>query len=209
MTAVASSQLGVGTIQQTSNHEIISDYVKPQLRQPLPHPSTHAANNNTPVHQGVLAQENGRRKRPSDRSADPRHLAVSRSNSGRLGQPAQTPAESSLGQDPHGIRPKGQLLRANTDIGPRRESHASRPNVTEENWELRHGWEDQYNSSEYLGLLSSVSRWSACAIEGRRARTEADHVGGRPSTCITPKSATIRAASRRMKIIIIRRKNGE
>ena len=27
---------------------------------------------------------------------------------------------------------------------------------TEQNWELRHGWEEQYNSEEYLHLLSSV-----------------------------------------------------
>ena len=53
-------------------------------------------------------------------------------------------------------RPNRQLLRANTDYGPRRQSPSTGPKVAEENWELRHGWEDQYNSSEYLGLLSSV-----------------------------------------------------
>ena len=28
---------------------------------------------------------------------------------------------------------------------------------TQDNWQMRHGWEDQYNSEEYLSLLSSVS----------------------------------------------------
>lgn len=53
---------------------------------------------------------------------------------------------------------RGQLVRANTDHGPRRQSPAKDPSgQEEENWELRHGWEDQYNSNEYLSLLSSVS----------------------------------------------------
>ncbi|MCJ1469945.1 hypothetical protein MMC07_008589 [Pseudocyphellaria aurata] len=153
MTAEASSQLG--TSQQAANHENVADYVKPQLRQPLPHPSKNATDNTT-AHQSELAQENGRRKRPSDRLADPRLVALSRSDSAQRDQPVQTPADSSLDQDPHGARPKGQLQRANTDVGPRRESPAPRPNTTQENWELRHGWDDQYNSSEYLNTLSST-----------------------------------------------------
>ena len=28
--------------------------------------------------------------------------------------------------------------------------------MDEENWELRHGWEEQYNSEEYLNILNSV-----------------------------------------------------
>ncbi|SLM34846.1 torc1 growth control complex subunit kog1 [Lasallia pustulata] len=52
---------------------------------------------------------------------------------------------------------RGQLIRANTDDGPRRQPPAKNSNeVEEENWELRHGWEDQYNSNEYLSLLSSA-----------------------------------------------------
>ena len=54
-------------------------------------------------------------------------------------------------------RPRALIQRANTDnnVG-RRQTTASSESV-EENWEMRHGWEDQYTSSEYLGLLSSVS----------------------------------------------------
>lgn len=203
MTAVASPQLG--TIQQTSNHENLSDYVNPQLRQPLLQPSSHVVNN-TALH--VIAQENGRRRRLNERpvaQADSSHSARSRSDLVQVDQPVQTPSESPVRQDSHGPRPKGQLLRASTDLGPARDSPASKRDVTEENWELRHGWEDQYNSSEYLGLLSSVSISSG----GRLVKVEADQGRGRPSTCITQTSATIRAANRRMKIIAIRLKNGE
>ena len=53
-------------------------------------------------------------------------------------------------------RPRAQISRTQTDFGP---SHQVRtePGAGEDNGELRHGWEDQYNSSEFLGLLSSVS----------------------------------------------------
>lgn len=51
----------------------------------------------------------------------------------------------------HRARP--QIPRTNTDFGPGAAERA----YTEEAGELRHGWEDQYNSSEFLGLLSSVS----------------------------------------------------
>ncbi len=30
----------------------------------------------------------------------------------------------------------------------------------QDNWQMRHGWEDQFNSEEYLSLLSSVS-WTS------------------------------------------------
>ena len=56
-----------------------------------------------------------------------------------------------------------QLHRATTDLGPRGNANANAQLTTgsaqpsaEENWELRHGWEDQYNSEEYLSILSSV-----------------------------------------------------
>ena len=51
-------------------------------------------------------------------------------------------------------RPRQQLLRAATDFGPRKTS-PSRPS-SDEDWELRHGWEEQYNSEEYLTILNSV-----------------------------------------------------
>ena len=57
---------------------------------------------------------------------------------------------------PH--RPRAQLARTLTDLGPNHQAKSARIG-TEETGELRHGWEDQYNSSEFLGLLSSVRPW--------------------------------------------------
>lgn len=57
-------------------------------------------------------------------------------------------------------RPTSQLQRANTDSNMRRRQTVSSNKTVEEDWEMRHGWEDEYNSNEYLGLLSSVSRTS-------------------------------------------------
>ncbi|MCJ1474557.1 hypothetical protein MMC13_003216 [Lambiella insularis] len=48
-----------------------------------------------------------------------------------------------------------QLRRATTDFGPRKLSPSSSLK-DEENWELRHGWEEQYNSEEYLTILNSA-----------------------------------------------------
>ena len=66
-------------------------------------------------------------------------------------------ADEQLNEAEASGRPKNELLRANTDINLRRRSPSASRGASEENWEMRHGWEDQYNSSEYLGLLSSVS----------------------------------------------------
>lgn len=52
-----------------------------------------------------------------------------------------------------------QLLRATTDVGPRSQSpNPIAPSAKEdESWELRHGWDEEYNSEEYLSTLHSVS----------------------------------------------------
>ena len=50
-----------------------------------------------------------------------------------------------------------RLARAKTEQDLKRNISAEvEDNGAEQNWELRHGWEDQYNSEEYLHLLSSV-----------------------------------------------------
>lgn len=59
----------------------------------------------------------------------------------------------------NGYGKRKQLPRAKSDLGPRGPSPTGVDTTTEEeNWELRHGWEDQYNSNEYLSFLTSVSR---------------------------------------------------
>lgn len=51
--------------------------------------------------------------------------------------------------------PQPGLVRANTDIGPRLQ--LTGPSKEEDDlWELRHGWQDQYDS-ENLDALGSVS----------------------------------------------------
>ena len=45
-----------------------------------------------------------------------------------------------------------QLTRAKSDL----DTAPSSPEDDNQNWEIRHGWEDQYNSEEYLSLLTSV-----------------------------------------------------
>jgi hypothetical protein len=57
-------------------------------------------------------------------------------------------------------RPNSQLQRSRSDFGPRAQDAAKVSNnrVDEEGtWRMRHGWEDQYSSEEYLSLLTSVS----------------------------------------------------
>ena len=55
---------------------------------------------------------------------------------------------------PH--RSKQQLTRRRTDFERGRQPATAQMGPSEELGELRHGWEDQYNSSEFLGQLSSV-----------------------------------------------------
>ncbi|MCJ1431606.1 hypothetical protein MMC27_000961 [Xylographa pallens] len=50
-------------------------------------------------------------------------------------------------------RPRQEFLRAATDFGPRKASPSRLS--SDEDWELRHGWEEQYNSEEYLTILNS------------------------------------------------------
>lgn len=52
-------------------------------------------------------------------------------------------------------RPKASMARSNTTYESRNVSSSTETNV-EEHGELRHGWEDEYNSSEFLGQLNSV-----------------------------------------------------
>lgn len=53
-------------------------------------------------------------------------------------------------------RSKHQLTRRRTDYERGRQPASAQMGPSEELGELRHGWEDQYNSSEFLGQLSSV-----------------------------------------------------
>ena len=52
-------------------------------------------------------------------------------------------------------RPKMSMTRSKTNYDPE-DGLSARETSVEEHAELRHGWEDQYNSSEFLGQLNSV-----------------------------------------------------
>lgn len=49
------------------------------------------------------------------------------------------------------------LQRARSDFGPRHRGERNAAVIEEDLWRMRHGWEDEYTSNEYLALLNSVS----------------------------------------------------
>jgi regulatory associated protein of mTOR len=51
-------------------------------------------------------------------------------------------------------RPAAPLLRAKSDFGPRAKGENG---SDDEDWKMRHGWEDEFTSHEYLSLLNSAS----------------------------------------------------
>lgn len=57
-----------------------------------------------------------------------------------------------------GGRPVSTLKRAKSDYGPRLGLDNPAAGNDEEDFAIRHGWQEEYTSSEYLKLLHSVSR---------------------------------------------------
>ena len=142
MTTILSHQ-SVPTTPPT-DQENDAPYVNGHVRDASPgpsHRSTHSASSG----EGLSMRDDGRVR-------------------ARVPMRRRTQLETNGGSDPPQVatlrepstRPRVQLQRANTDHGPQGRSSPGTSQAAEENWELRHGWEDQYNSSEYLGLLSSV-----------------------------------------------------
>lgn len=84
-------------------------------------------------------------------------------------------------------RSRPLISRTNTDLGPGAGRHA---HFVEETRELRHGWEDQYNSSEFLGLLSSVSELDFRVILLMSFPYDQLTLQDRHFTCILPTSDT-------------------
>jgi hypothetical protein len=48
------------------------------------------------------------------------------------------------------------LQRTRSDFGPRHRGERNAAVVEDDLWRMRHGWEDEYTSNEYLALLNSV-----------------------------------------------------
>ena len=59
-------------------------------------------------------------------------------------------------EPPESGRPQS-LQRARSDFGPRHRGERHAAVVEDDLWRMRHGWEDEYTSNEYLALLNSVS----------------------------------------------------
>lgn len=57
-------------------------------------------------------------------------------------------------------RPRGALQRAKSDFGPRNEDPDDDSEEVNQNWGARHGFEEHYNSEEYVSQLANVSRTS-------------------------------------------------
>ena len=57
------------------------------------------------------------------------------------------------------------LTRAKSDYGPRRAVQRGPQKGDDESWKMRHGWEDEYSSTEYLSLLNSVGHTSASSVD--------------------------------------------
>lgn len=155
MTAVASPQ--PERFSQRPDYDHPLEFVNAQYRQPpVQHP--RQAQSSTSVRQELPPGRGQERRRaePSVSRNNSKSSVNSKSSRGQNGQRTPSSGESDQSQDAASVRPNTQLVRATTDYGPRQHSSVIKHDAFEENWELRHGWEDQYNSTEYLGLLSSV-----------------------------------------------------
>lgn len=65
--------------------------------------------------------------------------------------------QTSDGSQENGPRPPLLLKRTRSDYGPRATLDSTPPNEEEEDLAMRHGWQEEYTSSEYLKILHSVS----------------------------------------------------
>lgn len=181
MTAVASPQ--PERLPQKPDHDNLIEYVNSQFRQPPAQTqTTRHAQSSTPLRQ-ELPSSRGQERRRAELSvsrSSSKNSVSAKSERAQKGQRTPSSGQSDENQEIAADRPNAQLVRANTDYGPRRHSSVIKRDVPEENWELRHGWEDQYNSTEYLGLLSSVSL-STLPTAVLKSSTPRDQVNHSPS----------------------------
>lgn len=120
----------------------LETHIPPRDRSPAPVPGHHRSfttveHKQTPV----ITPE-----RPTSSSAGENPLIIE--NNGRL-----TSDRSS-----DSARPIATLKRARSDYGPRVGLDKAIAGDEEEDIAMRHGWQEEYTSSEYLKVLHSVSR---------------------------------------------------
>lgn len=87
-------------------------------------------------------------------------------------------------------RPTSTLKRAKSDYGPRVGFDRSAIGDDEEDFAMRHGWQEEYTSSEYLKILNSVSQAAAGLSALPCVSVLINMRLCRISTCISQKSVT-------------------
>lgn len=69
----------------------------------------------------------------------------------------QSQDDSGSDTQPRRARPKNLLLRAKSDFGPRGDTSTEEsPERDNQDWGARHGFEDHYQSEEYVSQLANV-----------------------------------------------------
>jgi regulator-associated protein of mTOR len=91
-------------------------------------------------------------------------------------------------------RPTAALKRARSDYGPRLGFDKSAVADDEEDFAMRHGWQEEYTSSEYLKVLHSVSSRHGVTSPGALGPDDWLTLS-RTFICTSQRSGTIRTAS--------------
>ena len=117
-----------------------------------PGPSSRP-NRGTNAVRELSAQPNGHGKRVNGPQAG---VTASLESNGILHEQQELARARTADNQPWTHRSKHQLTRRRTDYERGRQPATAQIGPSEELGEFRHGWEDQYNSSEFLGQLTSV-----------------------------------------------------
>ncbi|KAL8963144.1 MAG: hypothetical protein Q9193_000561 [Seirophora villosa] len=152
----------------SNNHRNLHQYLSAQIRQLSPERSGKASMGGK-TH---VRQDNAQAVEPSQRPI--RRVATeapARSTPNGVSTPDRDAIGTTLNGDDRTTKP-APLVRSNSDFGPRRSDLPDRREPAEDSWELRHGWDEQYNSPEYLAELRDT--WYMYYTEKRH------ETGGKP-----------------------------
>ena len=149
MTAVASPPSAM--LQQPSNHENLRQFVSDQIRQLSPERSGRQSGRSAVRRRGN-SQPVEPTQKPFREAAVEAAAVAAKLQRSKVKEQNGAPKEKS-GQSDQDGKPNA-LARSKTDLDTKR----TEDQPTEENWEVRHGYQEQYDSSEFLGALSAVSQ---------------------------------------------------
>lgn len=144
----------------SNNHRNLHQYLSAQIRQLSPERSAKASMGGK-TH---VRQDNAQAVEPNQRPI--RRVATeapARSTPNGVSTPDRDAIGTTLHGDDRSTKP-APLVRSNSDFGPRRPDLPDRREPAEDSWELRHGWDEKYNSPEYLAELRSVSAIQTSSI---------------------------------------------